>query len=73
MCFSAIHWARISRIVYGADISDAHMAGFNELKISNRDLKRLGRSKVKIKSGVLRDECVRLFHAWKNCPDRKTY
>ncbi len=35
MCFSACHWARISKIVYGARIEDAKQAGFNEIKISN--------------------------------------
>ena len=34
MCFSAIHWAKIAGIVFGASISDAQAAGFNELAIS---------------------------------------
>src|SRR5581483_8338346 len=31
MCLSAIHWAKIDRVVYGAAIADATAAGFSEL------------------------------------------
>ena len=65
LCFSAIHWARISKIVYGAGIADAKKAGFNELSLSNRILKKLGKSRVAIKSGVLKKENQVLFEYWK--------
>ena len=65
MCFSAIHWARIDRIVYGAEIADAVKAGFNELTVSNKELKQLGGSLVEITSGCLRQECADLFRLWK--------
>ncbi|MBX7148281.1 nucleoside deaminase [bacterium] len=64
MCFAAIHWARIGTIVYGATIADAARAGFNELSVSNRTLNKLGKAKMKIKSGVLRKEAVELFKVW---------
>ena len=48
MCFSAIHWARISKVVYGVGIKDAAKIGFNELAIPDRKLKELGKSPVKI-------------------------
>jgi tRNA(Arg) A34 adenosine deaminase TadA len=66
MCFSAIHWARIAEIVYGASIADAKKAGFNELQISDQKLKKLGKSSVRIKPGVKKDKCVGLFHEWEN-------
>ena len=65
MCFSACHWARVDRIVYGAEIVDAVKAGFNELTVSNRELKHLGGSLIEIVPGVLRDECADLFHLWR--------
>ena len=65
MCYSAIHWARIGRIVYGASIADAKKAGFNELVISDKVLKKLGKDKIKIETGVLKKECVELFALWK--------
>ena len=65
MCFSACHWARVDRIVYGAAIADAEKAGFNELTVSNAELKRLGGSEVEIVPGLLREECADLFHLWR--------
>ncbi len=65
MCFSAIHWARIGRIVFGASIADARAAGFNELGISNETMKREGLSSIMIDGGCLRGECADLFPEWK--------
>ncbi len=64
MCFGAIHWARIGRIVYAAGIADALAAGFNELAVSNEQLKRLGGSGVALAPGVLAAEGRRLFQQW---------
>ena len=61
MCFSAIHWAKIDRIVFGTSIADAERAGFNELAVSNDDLKRLGASGVVVEGGFLKDECQAIF------------
>ncbi|OIP81001.1 tRNA-specific adenosine deaminase [Candidatus Peregrinibacteria bacterium CG2_30_44_17] len=65
MCFSAIHWARIDTVVYGAFIADAQDAGFNELTISNEKMKEFGGSPVNFISGFMRDENVALFKLWK--------
>ena len=65
MCFSAIHWARVDKIVYGASIADAANAGFNELSISNFEMKKRGKSRVVIKVGVLKRENRGLFEYWK--------
>jgi len=65
MCFSAIHWARIGMIVFGADIHDAKQAGFHELEISNDAMKTSGQSPVMIAKGVLGGECAALFGLWK--------
>ena len=73
MCFSACHWARLDAIVYGADIADARAAGFNELAVSDADLKRLGGSRVEIVGGRLRDECLDLFRQWQASPARRAY
>lgn len=73
MCFSAIHWARIPKIVYGASIKDAQKAGFNELSVSNQRLKTLGGLKTHLISGVLRSECQFLFQSWQNSPKKRAY
>lgn len=73
MCFSAIHWARIDKIIYGARIEDAQRFGFNELTVSNHLLKELGVSKVQIIGDFMRKENVKLFEYWDSKPDKKTY
>jgi guanine deaminase len=73
MCFSASHWARIGTIVYGASIADAARAGFNELEVSNEDLKRIGQTGVEIVPGFMRDECVKLFDEWLASPASRSY
>ena len=73
MCFAAIHWARIKRVVYGASIADAARAGFNELSISNELMKTNGGSPVEITGGVLTSECVALFAEWKKFGQARVY
>lgn len=73
MCFGAIHWARIGRVYYGTAIRDAARAGFHELAISNRTIKTLGRSRIVLVPGYLRDECLALFEAWTALPDKTSY
>lgn len=72
MCFSAIHWAQIDRIVFGTGIEDVKRLGFNELPISNRTLKRLGGSRVAL-DRVSRDECANLLKGWTALAKKRTY
>lgn len=73
MCFSAIHWAKIKRIVYGASIADAQQAGFNELTISNDLMKKEGQSLVEVDGGCLKQECIKLFSQWRALGRAKAY
>jgi tRNA(Arg) A34 adenosine deaminase TadA len=73
MCFSACHWAKVDRIVYGASIADAAAAGFNELPVSNQELKRIGNSPVQISGGIMTTECRELFARWLGHPGRRGY
>lgn|SRR5690554_5475500 len=70
MCFAAIHWARISRIVFGAVIDDAHKAGFSELSISNLQMKEIGQSDVIVEGEFMRPEAQALFNEWKSSAGR---
>ena len=65
MCMSALHWARVETVCYGATIADASRAGFNELELSAASLLEQGGSDVKLVSGILTAECQALFDAWK--------
>lgn len=65
MCFSACHWAKITKILYGASISDTKKAGFNELEISCIQMKHQGNCRVEIEAGLMRQECLNIFREWK--------
>lgn len=73
MCFSACHWAKISKIIYGASIEDANEIGFNELSISNHKMKELGKSNIEIEGGFLKELCLELFTIWFKRSDKKIY
>jgi len=65
MCMSALHWARVKTVFFGATIEDAENAGFNELTLAAAEVIRLGRSQVQLVGDVMRAECVNLFDRWK--------
>lgn len=73
MCFAACHWAGIRRIVFGCGIRVARDFGFNELSISNLQMKRLAKSRVKIVPGVLAEEAAELFRLWQKQPAGRVY
>jgi tRNA(Arg) A34 adenosine deaminase TadA len=74
MCMSALHWARVDTVYFGATIADAAQAGFNELIVPAVDLLAQGGSRVQIIiGGVRRDECARLFDEWLKNPHRVAY
>jgi tRNA(Arg) A34 adenosine deaminase TadA len=73
MCFAACHWARIERVVFGASIDDAQGAGFNELTISNLQMRELGGSPVAVDGGCMAEENAAAFRAYVGLPNRITY
>ena len=73
MCFAAIHWARIGRLIYGTTIMEVARLGFNELTISSEQVKALGRSPVAIYPGFLAEECRQLLAQWARMPGRQVY
>lgn len=64
MCFAAIHWARIPRLVFGTRIADVRALGFNELALSNAQMRELGGSPVSVTGDFMRDDCVELLRRW---------
>jgi tRNA(Arg) A34 adenosine deaminase TadA len=73
MCLGAMHWARISRVVYGASIADAVAAGFSEMPVPAVELARLGRSHLRVEAGPRRQECRALFDEWRASGKARTY
>jgi tRNA(Arg) A34 adenosine deaminase TadA len=66
MCLAAIHWSKLDRVVFGATIADAADAGFREMQVDARVLAQMGHSPLLIESGLLREECARLFAQWRD-------
>ncbi len=70
MCASAIHWANLDAVHFGARIADAEAAGFRELTVPIETLYAEGGSRVRVHAGVMREECVLLFEEWKRARGR---
>ena len=73
MCFSAAHWAKLRRVVFGTRIDDARACGFSELGIPNVEMKRLGGSPLEITGDFLREESLAIFQQWMARADRRSY
>ena len=73
MCYSAIHWAKISKIVFGTRIGDAKNYGFSELCISDKQMKEMSNDFIKIKGDFLREENLDLFKYWKSKKNSGVY
>jgi tRNA(Arg) A34 adenosine deaminase TadA len=73
MCFAACHWARIRRIVFGCTINVAKSYGFNELRVSNLQLRQMAKSKVRISPAISVKENTELFNFWRKHESARTY
>ncbi len=73
MCFSAIHWARIAKVIFGTSIADVQKRGFHELSIPSRKMKREGKSPVSLKAGFMKKECLALLEDWDQKENKKVY
>ncbi|MDD5226554.1 MAG: nucleoside deaminase [Candidatus Omnitrophica bacterium] len=73
MCFSAIHWARIAKVIFGTSIADVQKRGFRELSIPSRKMKREGKSPVSLRAGFMKKECLALLAEWDRKENKKVY
>jgi guanine deaminase len=64
MCFSACHWARLARIVFGVRSADAQRIGFRELPIAVATMKDLGGSPAELVADCLRVENLAVMQQW---------
>jgi tRNA(Arg) A34 adenosine deaminase TadA/flavin reductase (DIM6/NTAB) family NADH-FMN oxidoreductase RutF len=65
MCATALHFARVEVVYYGAGIADAEAAGFRQVRLAAGELLALARSATRIVPDVLADECRSLFAEWR--------
>lgn len=73
MCFSACHWSRIKKILYGVRIEEAEKVGFHELRISNKKMNRMGKGTLQVEGGILQEECWKMMKEWADRKDHKVY
>ncbi len=73
MCFGAAHWAKIDKIVFCTSINDAAKFGFNELKLSNLQIKKMGKLKKPLLEQDLQhyEECKDLLKEWKKLKGKR--
>lgn len=71
MCLSAIYWANIKEIYYGATANDAERIGFIDKKIYDI-LKGKSKTEINIKK-INRKECLILMKKFDLDPDKKLY
>jgi len=72
MCLSAIHWAKIKSVVYGATIEDAKKEGFNEIQLSDKAFNKIAHLKIRLKGEVMQKESKELFKIFRK-KDISTY
>ncbi len=64
MCFGAINWVNIPRLVYGTSVIESSKLGFFEINVSVNELRTKLPYDLEIRSGVLHEECMELFQEW---------
>lgn len=72
MCFAAIHWARLDRVVYGAGRADAAGIGFDDADIYEV-LAGRREPDFAVLGGVAADACRGLMAQWRGDEGRVPY
>jgi len=71
MCFTAIHWARISKLFYGCTRKDTAKIGFDDRHFYDL-LEHKAKDEVPA-FPFFRKQCIKLFQEWAKNPARKTF
>jgi len=72
MCLSAIYWARIRNVYYGATRQDAARIDFDDEWIYREVARPVARRKLKMKQ-LLRAEALVAFEEWRGKEDKVRY
>lgn len=64
MCMGAVVWSGITKVFYGASISDVTGTGGNQIMITSEEIASKSFSEITVEGGVLRDECVGLLRRY---------
>lgn len=72
MCLSAIYWAHVRRVFYGATRHDAAAIDFDDDFIYREIARPVGRRQVRMKQ-LMRAEALEAFDEWKRKEDKVPY
>jgi guanine deaminase len=72
MCFSAIHWARLDRVHFGATRADAAAVGFDDDAIY-QVLAGDAKPAFEVEAGVAADRCRAVMQSWRDDESRVPY
>lgn len=72
MCLSAIYWARISKIYYACNRSEAAAIGFDDDFLYREINIDLDKRKIPLQQ-LMHNEAIEVFNEWKNKPDKISY
>lgn len=73
MCMSAIYWARIDRLYFGASLDDTRDIGFDDAFQYEDFTRPWGRRRITVVADFERDACLTAYRAWENKIDRHPY
>lgn len=73
MCMSAVYWARIDRVYFGASLEDARRIGFDDAHQYEDFAKPWDERRIEIVPEFERETCLEAFRAWERKSDRHPY
>jgi tRNA(Arg) A34 adenosine deaminase TadA len=73
MCMSAIYWARLDRVTFGASLEDARRIGFDDAFQYEDFARPWSERRIPVEAGVERDLGLKAFEAWTRKQDRHPY
>jgi len=72
MCYSAIHWAKIFRVYYGATRTDAKNIGFDDQYLYDVLSNKISDTKLTLEE-LERESCLKVFNDYIKDDERKGY
>lgn len=72
MCYSAIHWAKISKVYYGATRNDAKNIGFDDQYLYDVLSNKISDTKLNLEE-LEREHCLKTFNKYMKDDKRKAY
>jgi tRNA(Arg) A34 adenosine deaminase TadA len=73
MCMSAIYWARLDCVVFGATLEDARQIGFDDAFQYEDFALPLNQRRIAVTEGAERETALKAFEAWMRKADRHPY